>query len=111
MTDAELRARGDQLADLQEKVERAEEEKAAKSKEYSGHIAKFNGEASCIAKEVREKCAWRYVEVETKFDFDAGTADTSRVDTGEVVTSRPLTQEERQQNLFTKGRKAKSAQD
>ena len=58
-----------------------------------------------LARVVRERKEDRDVPVMEEADFEKGAMNTYRTDTHEVVATRGLTHDERQQSLFKRGRK------
>lgn len=65
-------------------------------------------EITCIARVVREKKELRPVEVSEVKNYPRRIVEFIRVDTGEAVDSRPMTEPERNVELFPEVREAKA---
>ncbi|MFZ2804290.1 MAG: hypothetical protein WA001_03630 [Patescibacteria group bacterium] len=99
LTDEDVRARGDDLARVLGEIDREEADKAAAAKAAAGRIKRLASESNTLAREIRERKTWLEVEVESSRNLEAGTIDTVRTDTGEVIRARPMTPEERQVSI------------
>lgn len=103
LTDDEWRSAASRLAALEEQIgEEAEHQKQVKA-DLRHRMAQLDAERSTQAMAVRRKSEMRDVPVETWADFARGMAVEVRTDTGVVVHERPLTSEEKQQELFARG--------
>jgi len=69
-------------------------------------IADARGSVRRLARVVRERREDRDVPIMEEADFEKGAMNTYRTDTHEVVATRGLSHDERQQSLFTRGRKS-----
>ena len=67
--------------------------------QIKSEIAKHEADVTSLAEKIRSGFEMRYVECEETKDFLSGTFTVTRKDTGEIVTERPLTSEERQTSL------------
>lgn len=92
---AEATLSGSEMA-LEHEVERT---KAAK-KSIENDIATHRAEVGRLARVVRERREDRDVIVTEAPDYDRGVIETVRVDTGEVIGTRGMTDLERQINIF-----------
>jgi hypothetical protein len=69
----------------------------------------LNREITDVARIVREKVEPRPVEVHESKNYARRIVEIVRVDTGEVVDSRPMTEQERNVDLFPEVREATKA--
>lgn len=94
-------ARGEALSTAYIEYDRVEEEKKTVSSGYSDQLKALRGEMRQLAGQIRKKGAERAVDCVTEFhNPEVGMKTTIRTDTGEVVKTEPMTNEERQENLF-----------
>lgn len=100
LTDEEVRARADDAARSYKDAAERSEELQAHSKEERGAIAKLQAEVGQALREVAERAAYRPVDVRKVRNDIGATMDTVRLDSGELVRSRPFTPDERQVGLF-----------
>lgn len=96
LTEKELKTASKLMADafqkkgqLEAEVETFKADIKAKVKELDEHIV-------CAAALVNTEKEYRIVECEESFDFEKGLKTTVRLDTGEVVKTDKVTNEERQ---------------
>lgn len=99
LTDEEHRAKGQELARLLV-------EQSSLKAEHKGRVALMKAEAEEVQgrvhdcrEDVRLQSEVRSVEVEHVADFGRGVVECFRLDTGDLVSSRPLTPDERQLEL------------
>jgi len=110
LTDDEWVARSRDLASLEAiladaeaaEVEAADEYKARK-KRLAAETQTKRANVARLAQIVRTRSEERNVEVKTETDFEASRVQTVRVDTGEVVSTRPMTETDRQREMFKDG--------
>ena len=98
LTEAELLARGDEAARLQDDRDRAEAARDAANKASKAAIQGIEEQQHELLRQVRNKTERRDVEVIDR--RNEGAMETIRLDTSELVRSRPLTPEELQITLF-----------
>ena len=99
LTDAELQARGDQLAGVIEDIGAEEERQRDERTAAKARIAALESRRTLLCLQIRRGEENRPVEVECRTDHEAGTYSRVRLDTGEVLSERPLSGEERQEGL------------
>jgi hypothetical protein len=104
LTEDELRERGDALAESVEKTAALAEEKKAQDAEINGKIKLSKEITRKLSRIIASKTEDREVECEITKDFERGTVTVHRCDTGEVVETRAMSPEERQEEMF-KGKK------
>jgi hypothetical protein len=99
LTDDEVRHRGEELAsklaaldEIDAALKVAKQEAKAKKEPIAKRVTE-------LKQQIRGRKEARLVECELVRDFDARCAETMRLDTGEVVDTRPLTPEEMQTQL------------
>lgn len=105
LNEEELLTRGQDMATVHRDIVALEEEKKSNAKQFKEKIDRAKVELACLAREVSSKQAWRDIEVrEEKSHTGKGWAmETFRMDTGELVATRPLTAEEMQRDLAIVG--------
>ena len=103
LTEAELLARGDEAARIQETRDRKDGERDAANKAAKAEIQGLEETLHHLLRQVRRKSEDREVEVLDRRNEDELTMEVVRTDTGEVIRSRPLTPEELQIKLFPAG--------
>jgi hypothetical protein len=99
LTEAEIQQKANALA---EKVdEQAVVKTLAKgaAADYKKRLEDLTADASALSRQIRSRSEDRPVECIESPDYHRGMMDISRIDTGEVVDSRQLSYEERQQEL------------
>jgi hypothetical protein len=100
-TPEELQAKAQELAQATIELHDEEEEKATVSKEYRERIKELRARQNAIAKTVKVRGEMRLVECIVRMNQPEMLQKTTiRLDTGEVVKTKPMTEEERQQELF-----------
>lgn len=77
-----------------------EAEKDASNKRFKERLESLDLDISRLGRICREGRELRHVPVTDHKDYDRGTVETVRLDTGEVVGSRPMNEDERQAGLF-----------
>jgi hypothetical protein len=96
ITDGEHRQKGVLLGQLLEErrqiEQRHKEERAAQKEEMATHDVKLH----VCQEEVRTQSEVRSVDVEVVADFSRGVVETIRLDSGKVIRSRPMSDNERQ---------------
>jgi hypothetical protein len=102
-TPDELQAKANELALVIEALDKLEEDKAQTSKEFSETIKSFRSRMNGLAKAIRTRGETRLVECVVRMNCpNPLEKSTVRLDTGELVKTEPMTQEERQERLFEK---------
>lgn len=95
----EVAERADRAAKLLEDRDHEESEFKAHGTHVRGRIAQMESEMRHLSGEVRTRCTYREVECEQQFLYDTGVVREVRVDTGEVLSERPMTDREKQRDL------------
>ena len=100
LTEDELRERGDALAANVEQTAALKEEKKAQDADINGKIKLANEITRKLSHIITMKTEDRDVECDVVKDYKANTVTTFRSDTGEQVDQRPMSAEERQEELY-----------
>ena len=101
---AEIADRADRAAQVIADHDAKEAEQAAAAKHAKSVLASLSAEHRRLSNEVRTKSTYRDVPCERRFDFVSGTISEHRIDTGEVVFERSMTEAEKQAEFdFGKG--------
>lgn len=99
LTLEELDHRRDRVANLVRDHIKMEQERKDVAKDYGRRVKMLDEQVAHVAQEIRERAEYREVEVKREKDFATGWENTIRVDTGEVVSQRPLLPSEHQMDL------------
>jgi len=99
LNEVEWQNRARDLADAQEGLEREEQRKKDVSKQLNADVAVAKNRVSKLASVVATRREQREVTVEVKYDYDLGVVTRTRTDTGEVISEREMTDQERQAEL------------
>jgi hypothetical protein len=97
LTHDECREKGKELAELCQKIRKAEDDEAARRKAIKENIDGLRSDQVSLATVVKEGQEYRLVDV--RIELDGETVRQARIDTGEIVFTRPATKEELQQRL------------
>lgn len=108
LTDEELLDRSTALVDNIQKTAALEEEKKSVDADFKGKIKARAEVSRKLTEIISNRTEDREVECEVKKDFERGTVTTVRMDTGEVVETRPITADERQEELRFSARKERA---
>jgi hypothetical protein len=77
-----------------------DDEHKYRAAEYKQRAKVLDSEIALLGDEVRHRREFRLVECKEEPDHQASVMHMIRTDTGEVVSSRPMTAEERQVTMF-----------
>ncbi len=99
LTDQERQFKGDQLVQKMHAMEEAEDLFEVIRDSHKTRMKEFEKEISVLSRVIRERSEERDVEITENKDYESKTAQTVRLDTGEVVDTRPLTPQELQRPL------------
>ena len=100
-SDDELAAKAQELSQATIELRDTEEEKAEVSKSYSEHIKELRSRMSGLAKAYKARGETRLVDCIVRMNEPEPLQKTTiRTDTGEIAKVEPMTDEERQQELF-----------
>lgn len=94
------------LAEHESQLLRALESAKGTKKKLENEIFDARHVVGRLARVVRERHEDREVPIMETSDYELGAINTCRTDTGEVVATRGMSQEERQQSLFDRNRKS-----
>lgn len=103
LTDEERLDFADALAEADQAVENAENAKKAAMKNHNYEVQLAQTRRSKLASIVASKTEYREVTVEEKWDYQNDKFTRTRTDTGEVIVSRRLNDDERQTQLLDDG--------
>jgi hypothetical protein len=98
----EIKKLGNDLAQTYSQKLDAEGRLKSVSTQIKSEIAKLDMGMASDSERIRSGYEYRYIECEKEEDFTNGRITITRTDTGEMVTDRAMTSEERQKNLFDK---------
>lgn len=99
LTETELKEFGRKLAVKCEDIAAEESRQKDQKSEMKARLDGMESERSIFALVVRRQEEQRDVEVEEMFDYVTGKVIQTRLDTGEELRVRPMSNEERQQPL------------
>lgn len=99
LTPDELLDRGSSLAAVIQDIDSEERRQTDQKAQMKARLAELDARRTQLAVVIGRKEEDRYVEVQIFNHYDRGVVDVVRVDTGETVSSRRMTDEERQQRL------------
>jgi hypothetical protein len=100
LTPEEIVEHGDALAKANIDIEQIEKDLANVKKQYASKIAAFEASISSHSMFITTKEEWRDVECQWRFNFNAGTKDLVRLDTGDIIESQiKVTDNDRQKML------------
>lgn len=99
LTDTEKLARAKDMADAQERGERAKDELDSIRKQINAQIEAASASVAAAAAVLRAGYEHRQIMCELTMDYRTNTAIEIRQDTGEETERRPLSEDERQMML------------
>lgn len=99
LTDAEWSVAAIQMAAEQQKIQEIEAEKAEINTTFKARLQGHAQKLSELGLKVRSREEARSVECQERYDLQRLTAELYRLDTGELVESRPMSAHERQEAL------------
>lgn len=99
LTEKEVQVRGSKLALTRQEAEQHTERSKALRAELIAKRDELDSEIGHLAKVVREKTEDREVECEVRMSKKDGCVDEIRLDTMEVIATRPIKDEEGQTGL------------
>ncbi len=100
LTADELREKGQELAALEKEYDETERDAKDSAKGYRESLKSQRSEIQRAVTIIDERREERMVKVVDRADYRSNEMETIRVDTGEVVRSRPLTSDELQGTMF-----------
>jgi hypothetical protein len=100
-TGEELEQKGQDMSATMLEYDDVEERKKVSAKEFSEQMKELRGRMRSLSKQIRRKGEERAVECGVQMhNPTVGFKTIVRLDTGEIVKTEPMTDEERQDNLF-----------
>lgn len=99
LTQKEIYEAGKSLADALKRKSECEVRLESFKQQVKAEITTAEGEASKFQGLVASEIEYRMVEVEARFDFKAGRKTIIRMDTGEIIRTENITEDERQRML------------
>ena len=99
LNEVEWQNRARELADAHKEVAMQEQRKKDITKELGHDVSMAKTKESKLADTVATRRELRDVTVEVKYDYELGTVTKIRTDTDEVISSREMTDQERQAEL------------
>ena len=96
LTEDELAVRSQELAKAVGDLEETDEARKASASFHGAEVKAARAVVARLSKVVRERREYRDVEVKDVFDYAEKRVDTVRLDTGERVWTRAMTEDERQ---------------
>ena len=96
----ELILKAKELSALYVKIQEAEEAKKSAASAHADEIKKMNSELNQLVRIVNTGHEYRQVECSERKNFSIAIIETYRDDLGTMVETRPMTESERQAELF-----------
>lgn len=100
LTDEEVLKFAGELANANKEVDRAIDEKKFLTQQATSKVKKAEAYRDEITSIVASRTEWREVTVNKVYDYEKGIVTETRTDTGEVIASRALSDEEKQTKLI-----------
>lgn len=99
LTTEDRAAAAGQLAEAIQNLESLEVERKVETKNYNSRKQQFTGSIHRLSREVSNGKAVRSVDCELRLNHSNLKATLMRIDTGEVVEERPITEDEKQMDI------------
>ncbi len=99
LTTDEVADRANRAAHKLSERDAKEADLKAHTKHAKGVIEALDAELRLLSSEVRQKATYRLTDCERRFNYDTHTVSEVRLDTGEVLHERKMTDSERQMEL------------
>ena len=99
LNEVEWDNRARELADSIKKHEQEVQRKKDVMKEIGADVSRAAAQVTKLGNIVSTRREQRDVTVEVKYDYELGTVTKTRTDTGEIITTREMTDSERQAEL------------
>jgi hypothetical protein len=96
LTEQEFKQYSSTLARTYSEIQELEEARKSVASDFKGKIDGSTAEATRLARIIQNGYEFRYVECDVVYMLITKTVGIVRNDTGEVVSTRPMTDEERQ---------------
>lgn len=100
LTDEEVLKFAGELANANKEVDNAIDEKKFLMQQANAKVKRAEAHRDEITAIVASRTEWREVTVHKVFDYENGKVTETRIDTGEVIRSRDMSDDERQASLL-----------
>ena len=99
LTESELLTKGASMADAQEQLANFENEAKTVAGQFKAKIDEQKARLASLASTVRSKAEYRAVKRRRNMFYDTGMVQEVRLDTMEIITTREMTENEKQLQL------------
>lgn len=99
LTPEEIRLRGKEAARLTRAIAKIEIKAKHKASEYKEEIKRLRKQHERLTEEIHTEQEYRDVQIEERKDWTAQRVETIRLDTDEVINTRPMTPQELQRPI------------
>lgn len=99
LNDEELLKYGSELGAVIQDVTAEEDQQISLKQDMKARLTSLEAERTALATKITRQEELRNVEVQPAIDFNKGVYREIRVDTGELIFERPVTDEERQEYI------------
>lgn len=100
LTQEEVDTRTEQLLELLNKVDHVREEQKRVASHARSTIKEMEQEAGQLRRDLYDRSELRPIDCEERWIYRTGVVQVVRTDTGKAVDERPMTTDERQEQLF-----------
>lgn len=100
LTDEEVLKFAGELANANKEVDNAIDEKKALTGQATAKVKKAEAYRDQITNIVASRTEWRETTVHRVYDYEKATVTESRTDTGEILSSRAMSDKEKQASLL-----------
>lgn len=99
LTDAELLSKADELSVVVQEINAEEDRQTDLKAQMKARLTELDARKTRLAITIGRKEEYRDTDVSVMADIQAGTVSVTRVDTGEIIETRPMTEDEKQRAL------------
>lgn len=99
LTPSEVKERASRLAIIQREIEEEEDEKKATASNFANELKRLGLIRQSLARQVRDEATFRQVECIERIN-EQSEVERVRTDTGEIIKTRPATNDERQHSFL-----------
>lgn len=103
LTEKERLQFADEMANAAQEVESIELTRKSQMDQINSELKQAKARAQLLTGIVASKTEYRDVAVEVKLDYDKGKVIKTRTDTGELISERFMTDEEKQTSMLDDG--------
>lgn len=103
LTEKERLQFADEMANAAQEVESIELTRKSQMDQINSELKQAKARAQLLTGIVASKTEYRDVTVEVKLDYDKGKVIKTRTDTGELISERFMTDEEKQTSMLDDG--------